>query len=470
VNPGTLVLPALRWREEGDFAHEEPVIDAALRFGAGGFILFGGTDDSVRRLTAELRTSAGRPLLIASDLERGAGQQVRGLAELPTPLALAALNDWAVVRGAGALTAAHALSVGINWVLAPVADLDLEPDNPIVQTRAFGDDPVRVGRLVAEWIVGCEGTGALSCAKHWPGHGRTRTDSHDGLPVVDAPADLLRRTDMLPFRAAVDAGVSSIMTAHVAYPSLDPSRRPATLSEPILSLLRNELGFQGPIVSDALIMEGALGGRSEAAAALDAVSAGVDLLLYPTDPPAVAQAIDTAAGRDQRIRARVDASLQRYEAALWKAPDGPIVPDGDSGSAIAAADWLLSLPLLRGTPPALRAPIELIVVDDDLGTRWPAVPVDHVAEVLRARGVTIGPGGSRVVLAFASPRASKGRAGFGAESLAALEDARGADLVVLFGHPRLGAELPGSAPVVLAWHRQRLMQAAVARWLSERIG
>lgn len=470
MNPGSLILPALRWREDGDFAHETPVIEAALRFGAGGFIVFGGTEASVGRLTAELRAGAGRPLLIAADLERGAGQQVRGLAELPTPLALAALDDLAVVRGAGALTAAQALSVGINWIFAPVADLDLEPDNPIVQTRAFGADPPRVAALVAEWIIGCETMGALSCAKHWPGHGRTRTDSHDVLPVVDAPADLLRRTDMVPFRAAVDAGVSSIMTAHVAYPSLDPTRAPATLSAPILSILRDELGFRGSIVSDAMIMEGALGGRTECAAAIAAVRAGIDLLLYPTDPAAVAHALDAAAGQDAQLRARVDAALTRYASALQRAGDGPIAPDGESGSAPAAADWLLSLPLLRGTAPRLRMPLELVLVDDDLGGRWPAVPADHVAEVLRARGVTLGPGGSRVVLAFASPRASKGRAGFGPESLAMLDASRDADLVVLFGHPRLAAELPDAVPVVLAWHRQRLMQAAVARWLSGRIG
>ena len=470
MNPGSLVLPALRWREDGDFAHERPVIEAALRFGAGGFIVFGGTEASVRRLTSDLRAAAGRPLLIASDLERGAGQQVRGLAELPTPLALAALDDLAVVRGAGALTAAQALSVGINWVFAPVADLDLEPDNPIVQTRAFGADPERVAMLVGEWIIGCEATGALSCAKHWPGHGRTRTDSHDVLPVVDAPADLLRRIDMVPFRAAVDAGVSSIMTAHVAYPSLDATRAPATLSAPILSILRDELGFRGTIVSDAMIMEGALGGRTEGAAAIAAVRAGIDLILYPTDPAAVARALDAAAGQDPGLRARVDASLARYETALRQAPDGPIAADGESGSATAAADWLLSLPLLRGTAPRLRQPLELILIDDDLGGRWPAVPSDHVAEVLRSRGVTLGSGGSRVVLAFASPRASKGRAGFGPESLAMLDASREADLVVLFGHPRLAAELRGPMPVVLAWHRQRLMQAAVARWLAGRIG
>ena len=124
--PGCLVFPALRWREETGFGHEDAAIEAALRFGAGGFILFGGTADGVAELTGRLRRTAGRPLLFAADLERGPGQQVRGLDELPPPRALASLGEPAVIRGAGVLTAVEALSVGINWVLAPVADLDVE--------------------------------------------------------------------------------------------------------------------------------------------------------------------------------------------------------------------------------------------------------------------------------------------------------------------------------------------------------
>lgn len=467
---GRLVLPALRWREDGGFAHEEPVLEEALRFGAGGFIVFGGTRESVTRLTADLRAAAARPLFIASDLERGAGQQVLGLAELPPPLALASLGDLAVVRGAGALTAAQALQVGINWIFAPVADLDLEPENPIVQTRAFGGDPARVGDLVASWIVGCEATGALACAKHWPGHGRTRTDSHDQLPVVAASREELARTDLMPFRAAVEAGVSTIMTAHVAYPALDPTGTAATLSAPILTLLRDEVGFEGLLVSDALIMEGARAGRAETDASLDAVRAGIDLLLYPTEPGATARALDHAASRDPALGRRVEAALARVDAAARKLPEPRATTDAEAGSAVAAADWLFAGPLLRGEAPLLRAPLALEIVDDDLGGRWPAVPVDQVARVLAERGVALGAGGSRVILALASPRASKGRSGFGEESRRALaRQVAGADLVVLFGHPRLLSEIPGTAPVLPAWHRQRLMQAAAGRWLAEHV-
>lgn len=472
MSAGRLVFPALRWRAESGFGHEAEAIARALEFGAGGFILFGGTAETVFELTGRLRREAGRPLLIAADLERGPGQQVAGLDELPPPLALASLGDPAVLRGAGVLTALEALSVGINWVLAPVVDLDVEPENPIVQTRAFGDAPAPVSAAAAAWIVGCEAAGALACAKHYPGHGRTRRDSHDEVPVVNADAELLRGADLEPFRAAIGVGVGSIMSAHVAYPALDPSGTPATFSAPILALLREELGFGGLIVSDALMMAGARAGRTTEGAALAALRAGVDLLLYPDDPATVAAALEREAAADSVLAARVEAALERYDAALGAAP-ADLLPERlpPAGSSAAAADWLLSAPLLRGEPPRLAPPLELVIIDDDQGGVWPASPNTWVHDALVQREVPLGSGGSRIVLAFAEPRASKGRAGFGSESLAALARAAPeAALVVLFAHPRLLAAIPGTQPVLLGWHRQRLMQEGVARWLAERLG
>ena len=472
MNPGRLIFPALRWRDDTGFSHEAPAIAEALAFGAGGFIIFGGTADSVAELTARLRREAGRPLLFAADLERGAGQQVRGLDELPPALALASLDEPAVLRGAGILTAIEALSVGINWIFAPVVDLDIEPENPIVQTRAFGADPARVAAAAAAWIVGCEAAGALACAKHFPGHGRTRTDSHLEVPVVSAEAELLRETDLVPFQAAIGAGVGSMMTAHVAYPALDPTGTPATFSRPILDILRRDLGFEGLIVSDALMMEGARAGRTPAGAALEALLAGVDLLLYPDAPVATAAALERAVEEDSLVAARVAESLLRYEGALAAvALDEPPERPPPAGSVIALADWLLSAPLLRGEPPRLTAPMELTIVDDDLGGAWPASSTAWLAEALAPRGVSLGAGGSQVVLAFAEPRASKGRAGFGPESVARLaREADRAALIILFGHPRLASALPGAAPILLAWHRQRLMQEAAARWIAAHIG
>src|SRR5688572_30105357 len=188
VNPARLIMPALRCDALSGFAHEAGRIADTLEIGVGGYIIFGGTAESVRRLTADLLRRAGRPLLLASDLERGAGQQISGLTEFPPPMALASLGDPAVVRWAASVTAQEARAVGINWIFAPVADLDVLPENPIVQTRAFGGNANEVATCVRHWVEGCQAAGALACAKHYPGHGRTTIDSHTALPVVEAPA------------------------------------------------------------------------------------------------------------------------------------------------------------------------------------------------------------------------------------------------------------------------------------------
>ena len=466
-----LLMPALRWQPATGFAHESSLIDQALELGVAGFIIFGGTADEVHALTAGLASRVSRPLLFAADLERGAGQQFAGLQELPPPRALGALSDLDAVRLAGAATARDALGVGINWIFAPVADLDAEPENPIVQTRAFGDDPAWVGACVAAWVEGCQGAGALACIKHFPGHGRTVTDSHAGLPLVNATRAELE-DDLRPFRAGITAGVASCMTSHVAFPAFDAGRLAATVSPDTLGMLRSELAFGGAIVSDALIMEGAFEGRSESAAYVQAVEAGVDVLLYPRDL-AVAAAALSEGERSGRLSAqRLASALQRVEAlAAWQPPaPSKAAPSEISGLGQELADRLLLAPPLRGTVPPLRQPLNVTLIDDDIGGPYPASPGNWIIRALEDDGVAFGSGGSRIVIAYSEPRAWKGRGGLGHDSLARLQEAApSADLVLLFGHPRLAAAIPGRAPILIAWHRQRLMQEAVARWLMPRV-
>jgi beta-glucosidase len=468
VSIGHLVLPALRWREDAAaYAMDGGTLAQAFALGVGGFILFGGTAEAAARLTAELRDRAGRPLLVGADLERGAGQQFAGLSEWPPPAALAALGPDAV-RAAARATAREALQVGVNWVFAPVADLDAEAANPIVQTRSFGADPDLVARCITEWVRTAQDEGALACVKHFPGHGRTRQDSHREVPTVDVGRDLLE-ADLTPFRAGIAAGAAAVMTAHVRYPALDPAGLPATVSGPILRLLRQELGFHGLVVTDALIMEAAAG----AGGPVDQVRAGIDLLLYPRDLGATVAALDEGLLDGSLPEGRAVAALHRYETVLARLEESkvedrrPEEPPAHAEAA-AAADRLLAAPLLRGEPPRLRLPLELVVVDDDVGGPYAASPSSHVAEALGPRA---GAGGSRVVLAFCEPRGWKGRAGFGDAARAALaHHAIAADLVVLLGHPRLLAEVPGTVPVLHAWHRQRPMQEAAARRLAELLG
>ncbi len=456
-----LVMPAIRWDPKTGFEAENGPIDRALELGVGGFLVFGGTTEAVARLTERLERDAGRSLLISADLERGAGQQVTGLTELPPPGALASLGGLGPARAAGQLTGAEARSVGINWLLGPVADLDAVADNPIVQTRSFGADPAQVAEQVGAWIAGAHDAGVLTCAKHFPGHGRSSVDSHDRLPVVDASAADLERSDWVPFRAAIDAGVDAIMTCHVAFPALDPSGRPATRSAPILDRLRTWMRFDGLVVTDAMIMEGFAPVADSAAAAQAAFLAGVDLMLYPRDTRATIAALE-AAGDEAAGADRLADSLRRYERALTRATT---MSAGRPIDRAVAADIARCLVVAGAEPVLLRPPFELIVADDDQDGAYPPSPNNYLELALRAAGIPLGPGGTRLLLAFAEPRASKGRAGFGPRVQNLFAAAATADAVVLFGHPRLRPQLPPAIPVIQAWHRQRLMQEAVAEWL-----
>jgi beta-N-acetylhexosaminidase len=242
------------------------------------------------------------------------------------------------------------------------------------------------------------------------------------------------------------------------------------VSGPILRELRSGLGFGGAVVTDALIMEGAFVGRSEGEAFSQALGAGVDLLLYPREVGAAHAALVAALEDGTLDAARVDEALERYHAMLARleASDAAAVSEPQPADAPAR---LVERGLVRGAAPTLREPIELIVVDDDVGGPYPPSPGDWVQRELEALGIRLGPGGSRVVLVLAEPRAWKGRGGLGEASRAQLTAAvQGAELTVLFAHPRVAAEVPGPAPLLLAWHRQRPLQDAAARWIAGRVG
>ena len=477
-----LLLPAIRWDRERGFDGERARIDAALEAGVGGFIFFGGEASAVAALNADLRSRSKVPLLIASDVERGAGQQFPGATGLPPLAAIASLGDPVLVRDAARLTARESRRLGVNWALAPVCDVDLEPANPIVGTRSFGPDVARVAEFAAEWIDGCQSLGVLACGKHFPGHGRTTADSHAELPVVDAPQDALFGIDLAPFRAAIDAGVASVMTAHISFPALDPSGTPATLSRTIIhDLLRVQLGFDGLIVTDALIMQGVLEGRDETDACVAAIAAGCDMLCYPTDVAAVTRALEKAARQGTIDREQLHQSLRRrLQRAQWAA--GPeSVPVGaleDTHWADALA--LRTVHLVRCRLGALSSSVDVVIVDDDLGGPYPPPSRDPFITALAESGadprVVETPSGdarrSTVIALFGDIRSWKGRPGYSAVSRAAVERAVAAapDAVVIqFGHPRLAAEIPAGRTVVSAWGGELVMQRAAARWvLGER--
>lgn len=464
-----VLLPALRWSAENGYEGFRETIERGLELGVGGFILFGGEVGAVRELTAELRRRARYPLLIASDLERGAGQQFRGATPLPPAAAIGSLGDPALSERAGELTAREARALGVNWIYAPDADVDLEPENPIIGVRSFGTDPRAVAEHVAAWVRGCRRGGALSSAKHFPGHGRTVGDSHIERPTVTADRAALE-ADLAPFRAAVDAGVDSVMTAHVSYPALDPSGLPATLSPAILNgLLRDGLGFGGLVVTDAIVMDGLVEDTTEAAAAVRALAAGCDVLLYPKEMESVAAAVRAAVDDGSLGRARIDDALRRIAAAAARvSPEAPAPVAADADRAWALEVAVRSLRVCRGEPKLPGGPVRLVVVEDDLGGPFPPYPRDAFPAALRRGGVELADGGTPVVALFSDIRAWKGRPGISARAraeLKAVTDAAPGATVVLFSHPRLASEIPDARNLLAAWGGEAIMQEAVAAWL-----
>ncbi|MBV8552433.1 MAG: hypothetical protein JOY54_14110 [Acidobacteriaceae bacterium] len=262
---------------------------------------------------------ARTPLLVGSDFERGASMRVAETARFPYLMAFGAAHDLAATRELGAATAREARALGVNWVFAPDADVNNNPDNPIINVRSFGEDPQTVSDAVSAFIDGAHSdlkSYVLVSAKHFPGHGDTAEDSHLQLAVLSQPKQRIESVELLPFRAAIQHGADSIMTAHLAVPALDAANLPATLSQNILTgLLRDELGFKGIIVTDALEMQGIAGLYSQGEAAVRSIEAGADVLLMPTDPEACIRAVMSAVESGRLSRKRIDASVVRVLAA-----------------------------------------------------------------------------------------------------------------------------------------------------------
>ena len=264
-------------------------------------------------LANQLQSKSKLPLLIGADYERGTAMRQDEGTSFPTAMALAAAGNPKDAYTMGKITALEARAVGVQWVYAPVSDVNNNPGNPIINTRSFGEDPARVSEFVSEFIRGVQENGALATAKHFPGHGDTATDSHIDLPVIKADRDRMEHLELIPFRAAIAAGVGSIMTGHLNVPAFEPDpSTPATLSSNILTeLLRKQLGFQGLVITDALDMGGITVRYAPGEAAVRAFLAGADALLMPPVPDAAFQAVLAAAKSGRISQERLDASLRR---------------------------------------------------------------------------------------------------------------------------------------------------------------
>jgi beta-N-acetylhexosaminidase len=348
-----------------------------------------GTEAEVRQLTTDLREVLGPEALIGMDQEGGSVVRATFLPQAPAAMALGAADDEAQAEAIGAAVARGLRAIGVNWNFAPVLDVNNNPANPVIAERSFGADPGRVAALAGAWMRGSLREGVACCVKHFPGHGDTHVDSHHALPVVDKSLVELEALELKPFRALAHGpeAAPAMMTAHIVYPKIDASH-PATLSRPILTgLLRESIGYDGVVITDALFMKAVHERYGHARGAVLALQAGADMPLAQGSLDEQAEAVqaieqalregDLLPAQVQRAWGRLSALAQRYPAAPREyAPARRAADD-----ALMHAAWARGLTAIGGAkPPAAGARLRVLTqasVDSD-GVSEAGLPAERV--------------------------------------------------------------------------------------------
>lgn len=488
-----------------DSAEWRRLLDEVRELKVGTLVVFASEVESLPRVVNTLQAAAPVPLLVAADLERGMSFRIhRGVVPLPYAMAVGATRSEDAARFVGEVAAREGRALGVNWALAPVADVNDNPANPVINIRSYGEDPRLVGRLTAAFIRGARAGGLMVTAKHFPGHGDTAVDSHLALATASGDRSHLEHVELVPFRSAVAAGVDAVMLGHIAAPALDPSGAPATLSRPIVSLLRGELGFGGLVVTDAMDMAGVKPAWT-GEAAVRALEAGADVILLPPDPAVAVDSIVRAVDEGELSEERIDSSVLKVlaakerlglaerrtvsENALGRSVDRP--QDVRRAQEVAAAS--ITVVRNRGGVLPLHAedPLRILhlVLSSDLHN--PAIQGIPQEELKRRRietvTVSLGPEVSRetadaivarapefshvLVSAFVRVTGSKGTADMSPSHAALIRRlvAAGPPVVVVsFGSPYLLAQFPEVPVYVCAYGSAASSQrAAVAALFGE---
>lgn len=386
-DPGRLVMVDIPGKfldaETASFLREQKIRSVCL------FRKNIGDEDEVRALMRDLIAVLGPEALIGIDQEGGAVVRVTFLPQPPSAMALGASGDADRAEAVGAAVARGLKSLGINWNFAPVLDVNNNPSNPVIGERSFSNDPVEVSRLAAAWMRGSLKAGVACCVKHFPGHGDTHVDSHHALPTVDKSRAELNALELAPFKALASQA-PAMMTAHIVYPQIDPDR-PATLSPQLIGgILRQDWGYDGVVITDALMMKAVAERFGYAKSAVMAIEAGADMVLAqgsPAEQLVAINALRQAFASGRLTPAQGEAANRRLDR-LAAAYPARVVDDAEARTAdhaLMAEAWAAGLTALRGAkPPALNAPIRVIVQGD--------VPTDMVSEA--------GPTGAQAVALF----------------------------------------------------------------------
>jgi beta-N-acetylhexosaminidase len=319
---GQLIIPAL----VGMFLNQETEAFQQARrditeFHVGGYHMLGEVNTlhepaGVALLINQMQQLAKVPLWITADFEGGVGLRYMGATRLPRAMAMGATGNPELVELAGRVAALEARALGVHVNFYPVVDVNNNARNPIINIRSFGGDAGQVSKLARAYIRGSQSAGAMATAKHFPGHGDTSVDSHLELPTIDVDRARLDQIELPPFRAAIEEGVGGVMSAHIALPRIEAERLPATLSEKVLTgLLRTEMNFGGVIFTDAMNMQGVAAHYPEGEAAVRAIKAGADIVLYPPSVEKAFTALKRAVETNEITVARIDQSVRRVLAA-----------------------------------------------------------------------------------------------------------------------------------------------------------
>jgi len=499
--------------------------------GIGGVIWFLSTPLETADLNHRLAARAKVPLLVAADLEAGPGMRFPDLVFGPSAMAVAAAGDLDLAQRRARATGEAARALGIHVVFAPVADVNNNPDNPVINVRSFGEEPVAVGRFVAATVKGLQEGGVLATLKHFPGHGDTATDSHRSLPVLAFDRARLDEVELVPFRAGLDAGARSVMTAHLAVPALDatpvpilqnPARThdftedvtevekegtlPATLSPGITTkLLREEMRFDGLVFTDSMAMGGVVAHFETGEAAVRVLEAGGDVVLMPPDAEAAIEAIVAAVTSGRLPETRLDQSVARVLAekerlGLFRDRGIPLQEIASRAGTraqkateedVARRGLTLvreaegALPLRSGTKLlalAIHDDRASVAIDTtlqaELKTRAAAVdyvridPTSCAGEGTAVAGKAAAADAVLVAL-FVRPRSGRGTIEIPAEGQAAIAAllASGRPVVaVSFGSPYLLRDVPALTTYLCAYGPQALVQSAAVHALFGEAG
>lgn len=499
-----LVMP---WIAGSYMADDDPtflkIVSWVDSLRVGGLIVSVGSPLDIAAKLNALQHHARVPLLIASDLEAGTALRLTGGTPFPSNMGIGATGRDEDAYAMGRITALEGRAVGIHFALAPVADVNSNAANPIINTRSFGADPRAVARLVSAEVRGLQDNGMLATAKHFPGHGDVEIDSHLALPLLNVPWQRLDTLELVPFRSAIASKVTAVMSAHIALPAMESGApAPATLVPAVLTgMLRDSLHFTGVIVTDALNMGGIVSGYGAGEAAVLAFLAGADVLLQPADPAVTIDAMSAALKQGRFSRERLDRSVRRVlqmkqQAGLFRQRAVPLdkVMDivgndafRDTSRAIAARALVLLgdrdgvLDGVRRT----RGARSVIIYGDEQN---PAAGTTLVSE-LRSRGDSIstfrlspssGPASydsaratidkAPVTIFAVAVRAFAGRGTIGIPGLLAqLAEATSRARPTVFvslGSPYVGAQVPGLGTYLLGWAANPTTEWAVAEALT----